>query len=308
MWQDDAAGLLREEMRVLLSLVTDAGGLRERLGEALTQGENRPEGIVPLAVCDAISGHYEQALPAAAAMRFFRAAADVFDDIEDADSPVSLAARYGPAVAINAATTLLVLGEKALARLAIRGLAGDVIVRVLDAVNSYHLTACAGQHRDLSTVPGTPLAEDEYLEILAMKSASEVECAYVIGALVAGARPEMVDLFATLGRNHGMAAQIADDIQGTIEGTDIFKRKATLPAIYALTQANGEARSQIQAAFDIRHAGMPDVQRVRQLLFDLGAIHYATLKMGMYRQSASDALSRIDSSGVSTTRLRTMSE
>ena len=306
MWQDDAAGLLREEMGALLSLVTNTGGLYERLGEALAQGEDRPEGLVPLAVCDAISGRFEQALPAAAAMRFFRAAADVFDDVEDADSPVSLAARYGPAVAVNVATTLLVLGEKALARLAIRGLAGDIIVRLLDAVNSYHLTACAGQHRDLSAVQGTPLTEEEYLEMTAMKSASEVECAYVIGALVAGARPEMVDLLATIGREHGMAAQIADDIQETVEGTGTLKRKMTLPVIYAFAQADGEARLQLQAAFDARSAGAPDVQRIRQLLFDLGAVHYATLRMEMYRQNAIDALSKIDSLGANTTRLQTM--
>src|SRR5512139_840285 len=121
MWQDDAAGLLQGELETLMSQVGHGTALRSQLEDALAEsaprlaGEGdrrRPEGLVPLAVCDAISGHYDQALPAAAGMRCFRAAADAFDDAEDADSPTSLAARYGMAIAVNVATTLLVLGEK----------------------------------------------------------------------------------------------------------------------------------------------------------------------------------------------------
>ena len=314
MWQDDAANLLRGELEGLLSQVGGNLALRKHLGEAVAQTERplageavrrRPEGLVPLVVCDAISGHYEQALPVAAAMRFFRAAADVFDDVEDADSPTSLAARYGVALATNVATGLLILGEKAIARLVARGVAGGLVVRVFDAVNSYHLTACGGQHEDLSSAPGTPVSEEEYLEIAARKSASQVECTFLVGALVAGARSEIASLFATLGRNYGMAAQIANDIQGTLEGTDILRRKMTLPAIYALAQTDGEAHSRLEAALDPGVTVPPDVVQVRQLLFDVGAIHYAMLKMDMYKQSARDTLSRIRSAGIPTERLQT---
>ena len=100
-------------------------------------------------VSDAISGHYEQAVPAAAAIQLLKAAAEVFDDIEDADSSDSLASRYGLAAATNAATTLIILAEKAIARLKGRGVADDSIIRILDAINSYYTTACAGQHLDL---------------------------------------------------------------------------------------------------------------------------------------------------------------
>jgi hypothetical protein len=50
------------------------------------------------------------------------AAGDVFDDIEDAESTDSLLAKYGPGVAVNAATALIVLAEKAICRLKETGL------------------------------------------------------------------------------------------------------------------------------------------------------------------------------------------
>jgi geranylgeranyl pyrophosphate synthase len=83
-------------------------------------------------------------------LQFFMAAGDVFVDIEDNDSPQSLSAKYGSAVATNVATTLLVLGEKSIARLKEKNVDANTIVRILDATNSYYIDACTGQHMDLS--------------------------------------------------------------------------------------------------------------------------------------------------------------
>ena len=112
--------------------------------------KGRPWPLLPLIVCEAISGHFEHALPAAAALQFLKAAAEVFDDIEDADSSGSLAARYGNAVATNTATTLLILAEKTITRLIDKGVKERLVVQVMESVNSDYTIACAGQHLDLS--------------------------------------------------------------------------------------------------------------------------------------------------------------
>lgn len=305
MWQKRQAELLREEIEAVLAPLSDAVGLCELVKEPLTKARrglaaesahDRPWPLLPLIVCEAICGRYEHALPAAAAVQLFKAAGDVFDDIEDADSSESLSARYGPAVATNVANTLLILAEKAITRLKGRGVADYTIVRVMDVVNSYCTTACAGQHLDLSLASKTDVSEDIYVRVIGMKSASQVECACHIGALLATANQELINTFTIFGHNLGMAAQITNDILGVTRGSDILKHKMTLPVIYALTQTGGKARNQSEPVLD--------TTQVRDLLFRTGAVHYATIKMELYKQQAIDILSEAEGDEASIERLK----
>jgi geranylgeranyl pyrophosphate synthase len=232
------------------------------------------------------------------------AAGDVFDDIEDADSSESLSAKYGSAIAINVANTLITMGEAAITRLKARGVADHTVVRVMDAVNSYCITACAGQHLDLSFASKTSVSEDLYVRVIGMKSASQVECACHIGALLATTNQELINTFTTFGHNLGMAAQITNDIQGITRGSDIVKQKITLPVIYALTQAEGEARNKLESTFGQRSEKVSDPSQTKDLLFSSGAIHFATVKMESYKQRALDTLSKAERAGANVGRLK----
>ncbi len=310
MWEERQAELLRDEIEALLAPLSIAAGFyglvkeplkKARRGLAVESAHTQPWPLLPLMVCEAISGRCEHALPAAAALQLLMAAGDVFDDIEDADSPDSLLTKYGSAVATNVATTLLILAERAITRLEGRGIEDPVIVRIMDTVNSFYTTACAGQHLDLTLAP---VSEDTYLQVIGMKSASQVECACHIGTLLANANQELVDIFAAFGHNLGMASQIANDIRGVTHGSDILKPKITLPVIYALAQTDGEARHQLEAIF-VKQAGpILDSTQIKELLFRTGAIHYATVKMEFYKQRALDILSEAEGAGARVERLK----
>ncbi len=313
MWQERQAELLREEIETLLAPLSDVAGLYDLTKEPLTKPRrglatdtkhDQPWPLLSLIVCEVICGHYEHALPVAAAFQLLLGAGDVFDDIEDADSSDSLLAKYGSAVATNVATTLLILAEKAITRIKEKGVADSTTVRVMDVVNSYYTTACAGQHLDLSLNLKMPLSEDMYLRVICMKSASQIECSCKVGALLANAKQELVDIFAEFGRNLGMASQITNDIQGVINGSDIAKCTITLPIIYALTQADKKARNQIGLAFRKPSKSVLNNIQIRDLLFHTCAIPYATIKMEFYRQRARDILSKMEAAGVSVERLK----
>lgn len=310
MREDRQAELLRYEIEALLAHLSETVGLYDlvkeplkKAGRGLAAGSahDQPWPLLPLIVCEATSRHYEQALPAAAALQLLLAAGDVFDDIEDADSPESLSTKYGSAVATNVATTLLILAERAITRLEGRGVEDSVIVRVMEAVNSFYTTACAGQHLDLTL---TLVSEDTYLQVIGMKSASQVECACHIGALLANANQELVDIFAAFGHNLGMASQIANDIRGITHESDILKPKVTLPVIYAFTQTNGEAHNQLESTFVKQSGPISDSMQIKELLFRNGAIHYAIIKMAFYKQRALDILSEAKRAGASVERLK----
>ena len=313
MWQERQAEILREEIEAVLAPLSDVAGFYDLVKEPLTKARRglaadtahgRPWPLLPLMVCEAISGHYEQALPASAALQLVMAAGDVFDDIEDADSSESLSAKYGAAMATNVATTLLILAERAIVRLKGRGVENYITLRVMDAVNSFYTTACTGQHLDLSFASDKPVSEDIYLRTTSLKSASQVECSCHIGALLANANQELIDTFTLFGHNLGMAAQITNDIQGITKGNDILRRTITLPIIYALTQTDGEARNQFESAFGKQSESKPDPVQIRSLLFRCGAIYYATIKMEFYKQQALDSLSEARGAGASVERLK----
>jgi octaprenyl-diphosphate synthase len=99
---------------------------------------------------------------------------------------------------------------------------------------------CQGELRQISRRGSFDLPMEEYIEILAGKTAELISCACRLGAHFASAPAATVDAMARFGRNVGIAFQIADDVldivgelreTGKSVGTDWAKRKMTLPLI-----------------------------------------------------------------------------
>jgi geranylgeranyl pyrophosphate synthase len=297
-WQNRVLRLLRKEIEEVLVVVPVSGSLNNLVREPLQQKrrgldpvgwKDTPWPVLPLMVCMSISGRYKRCLPAAAAFQFFQAAADVFDDIEDADSSHSLCSKYGTAAAVSTATTLLVLAEYSLARLKNTGIPSHLTAIISENVNLSYITACAGQHLDI-TIEKKLMTEDMYLKIAAMKTASQVRSACYTASMLAGADDATSAVFAAFGENLGMASQLTNDIQGIIRGTDIVRAKVTLPVIYALAVSEGESRSQLEANFFSPHIGTVNPDIIKDILYKTGAVHYASVKTEYYRDLALDSL------------------
>jgi len=260
---------------------------------------------LPLIVYNILCGECELALPAIAGLELLKVAAEVLDDIEDADSAKSLPSKYGVPLALNTASTLIILAEKAFTLLKDNGVSDAVVVSLINTVNSYYTTTCMGQHLDLSLTPDAIASEDTYLRVIAMKSASVVECACYTGALLAGANQELINSFAIFGHNLGMASQIANDIKAVINLKDIKNRKITLPAIFALARTEGKTHRLMDEMFCKRSLGFdfaPD--QIRDLLFSTGAMQYAAIKREIYNQEAKDILMRMKTEGIKVEQLQ----
>lgn len=312
-WQEKQSTLFKEEIESLLAPLSDTPILSKMVSESLDQyvdelaieSENtRPWPLLPLVVCEGISTQYEHVVPVAVALQFLRAAADIFDDIEDADSPKALSSKYGSAESINVATTLIMLAEKAITRLKKLQVENDIIILVMDKINSYHTIACVGQHMDLTLTLEMAISEEEYLKIASMKSAFQVECACHIAALLATPQKKLIDSLTKFGHNLGMAVQLTNDIQGITQGRDILKKRITLPIIYALAHSDSTVGNQIRYEFSHPSKSASDFTLVKDLLFRCGAIHYASVKLELYKQQALDILSDTEKEGVNVERLK----
>lgn len=316
MRQEGLANLLQDEIETLLAPLSVVAGLSDLVKEPLRKVRQEPVNgilkgrkwsLLPLIICEAISGQFEHAIPAAAGLELLKGSAEVFDDIEDADFTESLSSKYGVALATNVASTLLILAERAFTKLSDRGVNNDIVVSILDIVNSYYTTACIGQHLDLSITPEEAALEEVYFKVTAMKAVSAVECACHIGALLAEANQKSIDLFITFGHNLGMASQIANDILGVTRMNDIAKGKITLPVIYALAQTEGKTHHLLEKVF-CKHSSelTPSTDQIKDLLFSTGAIQYATIKMEYYKQQAIDNITEIGHYGVKVDQLKSL--
>ncbi len=101
---------------------------------------------------------------------------------------------------------------------------------------------CDGELRQTISSGNVNLSEDDYLTIVEAKTAELCACCCELGAYYAGGDEETVARLAAFGRNLGIAFQIADDLldlegnesaTGKSLGTDLAKRKMTLPLIHA---------------------------------------------------------------------------
>jgi geranylgeranyl diphosphate synthase type I len=309
------ASLIRQEVDAILRQV--GGGefveiVRRPLaepGKVLHQESYSRWSLLPLLVCEGICGYCDHAVPAAAAMEFFVAAGDVFDDIEDQDSGDALWCSYGLAQAANAATALLMLTQHAVARL-IGRVEPSAVVSVMETISSTGLKACSGQYLDLMD-DAQEVSEEMYFHMVELKSASLLECACRIGALLAASDERVITSCSLFGRNLGMAAQIVNDIQSVRANSgaksDIRGRKRTLPAIFGLTHAEGD---DLKTLTDIYLKKVPVTpereENVRGVLMRSGAIHYALVAAELYRQRALKALEQTSITGPALQRLKVL--
>jgi octaprenyl-diphosphate synthase len=165
---------------------------------------------------------------------------------------------------------------------------------------------CAGELRQVRHSGNYLLSEAEYLSIIDAKTAELTACSCRLGAHYALAEKnggnEVEERLASYGRNLGIAFQIADDLldvtgdeaaTGKSLGTDLNKRKATLPIIRLLQLAAPTERGDVLAILEQGAAGAGELQA---WLARFEAIDYARETAQRYALAARDDLEGLPAS------------
>ena len=161
-------------------------------------------------------------------------------------------------------------------------------------------TMCEGELRQIASRGNFDLTEEEYLGIIADKTAALTACCCRLGAHYADADPEIEAALVEYGLDLGIAFQIADDLLdvlgdeatvGKSLGSDLMKQKSTLPLIRVFQQANRAQRSEILAllsAGDNHHR-----EALRPWLERFDAIGYAQEMARSYSRRAAEAIAAL---------------
>ncbi len=125
------------------------------------------------------------------------------------------------------------------------------------------------------------ISEEQYIDVIALKTAELCKCACGLGALLSECDTETVAGFEQFGEDIGVAFQIIDDILdivgdekvvGKTLGTDLKNQKATLPLIHCLRTVSAPRRNHW-----IQRLKRNDwtIQEAQQLLVETNSIEYA---------------------------------
>lgn len=131
-------------------------------------------------------------------------------------------------------------------------------VYLSDVLHTFTETALEigeGQQYDMEFETRNDVTEDEYIEMICLKTSVLLACAQKIGAILAGASKQDQDNLYKFGEQIGLAFQLQDDyldvygdpkVFGKKVGGDIICNKKTYMLINAYNRADAEQRRELQ--------------------------------------------------------------
>lgn len=130
----------------------------------------------------------------------------------------------------------------------------DKLKAVLDLFTETALEIGEGQQYDMDFERRMDVREDEYIEMIRLKTSVLLACALKMGALLADASAEDANLLYKFGEQIGLAFQLQDDfldvygntkVFGKAIGGDIVSNKKTFMLINAFLRANEQQRAEL---------------------------------------------------------------
>jgi geranylgeranyl diphosphate synthase type II len=189
--------------------------------------------------------------------------------------------------AILSGDSMLVLAYERMAKCPV-----EKLKPVLDLFTETALEIGEGQQYDMDFETRNDVREEEYIEMIRLKTSVLLACATKMGAILADAPQEDADNLYKFGEQMGLAFQLQDDyldvygdpeVFGKAIGGDILCNKKTYMLINAFNLANDEQRKRLQQWVNAEN---PDprqkIEAVTQIYNEIGISQLAEQKIKHY--------------------------
>lgn len=286
----------------LATLYREADSTLDRAAmDALAKGK-RVRAILALLWCEAISGEYESAVPVAVAYELAHAAALVQDDIIDGSEKrrgaESIVHKYGLQDAILASNALLFHVPRKIAEYSRFNLSAEALCRLFDMLGQSYGAATKGEYLDLQMAKRREVSENEYEEMIRLKTGALIAASAASGAIVGGGLQEdgVVGRAYRFGEWLGMAYQVQDDMldlmgderaMGKAIFTDMKGGKRNLVLIHAFKHCSESERDFLAGLLgNQRSYGEEEIERARALFVKHGSVSYSGRMASRYVEKA----------------------
>ncbi len=176
--------------------------------------------------------------------------------------------------------------------------------KVLDLFTVTALEIGEGQEYDMAFETRNDVTEDEYIEMIRLKTSVLLACAMKMGAILADAPEQDVNRLYKVGEQLGLAFQLQDDLLdvygdpkvfGKAIGGDIMSNKKTYMLINAYNRANDSQRAELQRWLDAKNPDRKEkVTAVTRLYDEIGIRQLCETKINEYFDQARRTLDLVN--------------
>ncbi len=261
----------------------EPASLYDPMRYALQDGGKLLRPILTQVSCEAVGGHVEDALDAAAALELVHVFSLVHDDIMDADDlrrgRQTVHKKWDVNTAILSGDALLVKAYQV-----IGGVAPEHLPRALKQFSSGILQVCEGQALDVEFEERDDVTLDDYFAMIDRKTGRLFALACELGAILGNGSEEQIIAMRTYGEKLGRAFQIQDDLLDVLAdqqtlgkdvGSDIKEDKKTYLMLYTREHATVEQTSRMNSIIRKRAVAPSDIEDVITIMKNVGAIESA---------------------------------
>lgn len=262
---------VEEELDKLKYIHSDNPKLYEPLSYMIELGGKRLRPVLTLASCEAFGGKAEHAINPAMGIEVFHNFSLIHDDIMDNASirrgKPTVHEKWGVNMGILSGDLLLIKSYEL-----ISAVHPAVLAKVFRIFNQTAILVCEGQQKDMDFEKMDAVTEDEYLNMILLKTGVLLGAALQIGALAGGASELDAKSMYEFGCEIGVAFQIKDDWLdsfgeeekvGKRIGGDIVEGKKTMLMIKAKELAN---EIQAHKIYKLYSNGATEEQRISGVL------------------------------------------
>ena len=161
-----------------------------------------------------------------------------------------------------------------------------------------------GQQYDMEFENRDDVTEEEYIEMIRLKTSVLLACAMKIGGILAGASAEEADNLYKFGEQVGLAFQLQDDLLdvygdpkvfGKAVGGDITCNKKTYMLINAFQRANSEQRAELERWVSAKDFDRQEkVAAVTEIYNQIGIRQICEEKINYYFEESKKYLAKIN--------------
>ena len=244
----------------------------------------------------------ESILSPACALETYHNYTLLHDDLMD-DAPLrrgqqTVHVRWDANTAILSGDSMLVLAFERMAKCSDKHLR-----EVLKLSTTTALEIGEGQQYDMEFETRNDVKEEEYIEMIRLKTSVLLACAMKIGAILADAPEEDAESLYKFGEQVGLAFQLQDDyldvygdpkVFGKKIGGDITSNKKTYMLINAFNKANARQRKELEKWVTVEHFNRDEkVATVTKLYNKIGVDKLAIDRINYYFEEANKYLAAV---------------
>lgn len=268
----------------------------------LSIGGKRIRPVLMLMAYNLFKEHPEEILMPACGLETYHNYTLLHDDLMDnADlrrGHETVHKRWNANTAILSGDSMLVLAYQRIAQVPAGKLAD-----VLDCFTETALEIGEGQEYDMAFETRNDVREEEYIEMIRLKTSVLLACATKIGAILADAPSEDVRHLYKFGEQLGLAFQLQDDLLdvygdpkvfGKAVGGDITSNKKTYMLINAYNRADEKQRAELTRWIEAKSFNREvKVAAVTRLYDEIGIRQLCEEKINYYFDQAAHYLAKV---------------